>query len=138
MKKFFILAIPLVFGLTPTFAETAQQDTVFNQVDHLNRRQGHWKKRYKNGEIAYHGFFKDDKPRGDFSVTTKMEFYELSSPKVNVAIQQRLFSSTRMGKKLQRATSSTTRSMASGTTMPSMAGSSLPKNSPKAKRMETF
>ena len=66
MKKFFILAIPLILVFTLTFAETTQQDTVFNQAGHLNRKQGHWKKRYKNGNLAYHGFFKDDKPRGEF------------------------------------------------------------------------
>lgn len=44
----------------------AQVDTVFNQTDHRNLMQGHWKKFYKNGKVAYKGFFKDDKPRGEF------------------------------------------------------------------------
>ncbi len=66
MKKIVILAILLAFGVTSLYAERTEQDTVFNQFDHLNRKQGHWKKRYKNGNLAYHGFFKDDKPRGDF------------------------------------------------------------------------
>ena len=64
------------------FAQTTVvNDTVFNQVDHLNRKQGHWKKFYRNGKMAYRGFFKDDKPRGTFTryhengvVSTIMEF----------------------------------------------------------------
>ncbi len=39
-----------------------QTDTIFNQTDHLNRMQGHWKKHYKNGNIAYKGYFKDSRP----------------------------------------------------------------------------
>lgn len=41
-------------------------DTVFNQTDSRNLKQGFWKKHYKNGKVAYQGFFKDDKPRGEF------------------------------------------------------------------------
>jgi len=64
------IIISIIIGLSLSgtlLAETLQQDTIFNQVDHLNRKQGFWKKKYKNGNIAYRGFFKDDKPRGDFN-----------------------------------------------------------------------
>lgn len=46
--------------------QAAVADTVFNQVDNNNLKQGHWKKYYKNGKVAYKGYFKDDKPRGVF------------------------------------------------------------------------
>lgn len=46
--------------------ESPSIDTVFNQVDHLHQKQGFWKKSYRNGSLAYKGFFKDDKPRGEF------------------------------------------------------------------------
>jgi antitoxin component YwqK of YwqJK toxin-antitoxin module len=63
MKKSFI-ALALLSIIA--FTSNAQVDTVFNQIDHLNRMQGHWKKHYRSGKIAYKGFFKDDKPRGNF------------------------------------------------------------------------
>jgi antitoxin component YwqK of YwqJK toxin-antitoxin module len=47
--------------------ESTKTDTIFNQIDHLNQKQGYWKKFYKNGKLAYHGFFKNDKPRGTFT-----------------------------------------------------------------------
>jgi antitoxin component YwqK of YwqJK toxin-antitoxin module len=43
----------------------AQTDTVFNQSDTHNLKQGWWKKSYPNGRLMYKGFFKDDKPAGD-------------------------------------------------------------------------
>jgi antitoxin component YwqK of YwqJK toxin-antitoxin module len=57
----FFLISTFVFAQTSVIA-----DTVFNQTDHLNQKQGYWKKFYKNGKVAYQGFFKDDKPRGLF------------------------------------------------------------------------
>jgi antitoxin component YwqK of YwqJK toxin-antitoxin module len=43
---------------------TAQPDTLFNQTDAGNLKQGWWKKDYPNGKPIYKGFFKDDKPVG--------------------------------------------------------------------------
>jgi len=43
----------------------AQSDTVFNQTDAKNLKQGYWKKFYPNGKLMYKGFFKDDKPVGE-------------------------------------------------------------------------
>src|SRR5512133_963446 len=43
----------------------AQSDTIFNQTDANNRKQGYWKKNYPNGKPMYKGFFKDDKPAGE-------------------------------------------------------------------------
>jgi antitoxin component YwqK of YwqJK toxin-antitoxin module len=43
----------------------AQSDTVFNQTDVKNLKQGYWKKNYPNGKLMYKGFFKDNKPVGE-------------------------------------------------------------------------
>jgi len=43
----------------------AQGDTLFNQTDTHNLKQGWWKKTYPNGKTMYKGFFKDDKPVGE-------------------------------------------------------------------------
>ena len=61
----FILFFMLIaHGLVAQNDVTA--DTVFNQVDNNNLKQGYWKKYYKDGKIAYQGYFMDDKPRGEF------------------------------------------------------------------------
>jgi antitoxin component YwqK of YwqJK toxin-antitoxin module len=66
MRKILILTSILLFSLLGFAQTTAVSDTVFNQTDHLNQKQGYWKKFYRNGKMAYQGFFKDDKPRGAF------------------------------------------------------------------------
>jgi antitoxin component YwqK of YwqJK toxin-antitoxin module len=43
----------------------AQSDTLFNQTDAHNLKQGYWKKDYPNGKIMYRGFFKDNQPTGE-------------------------------------------------------------------------
>jgi antitoxin component YwqK of YwqJK toxin-antitoxin module len=47
-----------------TLSVEAQTDTLFNQTDARNFKQGWWKKNYPNGSLMYKGFFKDDKPVG--------------------------------------------------------------------------
>jgi antitoxin component YwqK of YwqJK toxin-antitoxin module len=37
-----------------------------NKTDRNGQKQGHWIKYYPNGNIMYEGFFKDDKPTGEF------------------------------------------------------------------------
>lgn len=67
MKKvaLFYVVLPVVFGSLPGATATAQAaDTVYNQVDGNNLKQGYWQKRYPNGQPAYRAFFVDDKPRG--------------------------------------------------------------------------
>ena len=44
---------------------TAQTDTVFNQSDAHNLKQGWWKKSYPNGRLMYKGFFINNKPVGE-------------------------------------------------------------------------
>jgi len=43
-----------------------QTDGAKNQLDSQNRKQGYWCKHYPNGNKAYEGWFKDDKPVGEF------------------------------------------------------------------------
>jgi antitoxin component YwqK of YwqJK toxin-antitoxin module len=43
----------------------AQTDTVFNQTDAKNLKQGWWKKNYPDGQMMYKGYFKDNKPVGE-------------------------------------------------------------------------
>ncbi|HPF93125.1 MAG TPA: hypothetical protein PLV65_04280 [Tenuifilaceae bacterium] len=64
--KYIALPILLLIAFSATSQETVESDTIFNQVDHLQQKQGHWKKFYRHGSKAYQGFFKDDKPRGEF------------------------------------------------------------------------
>jgi len=51
--------------LTGSVLLKAQTDTVFNQTDANNFKQGYWKKSYPNGKLMYRGFFRDDKPVGE-------------------------------------------------------------------------
>jgi antitoxin component YwqK of YwqJK toxin-antitoxin module len=43
----------------------AQSDTIYNQADAKNQKQGYWKKSYPNGNLMYKGFFRDNKPNGE-------------------------------------------------------------------------
>lgn len=47
----------------PVFSQVGQS---VNQTDKEGRKQGHWIKRYPNGNVAYDGFFSNDKPAGEF------------------------------------------------------------------------
>lgn len=42
----------------------ASSDTLFNQTDSRGRKQGFWKKYYRNGQVAYRAQFRDDRPVG--------------------------------------------------------------------------
>lgn len=78
-----VLLLFLLMGTRVFSQGSSSIDTVFNQVDHRQQKQGFWKKSYKNGNLAYRGFFKDDKPRGEFVryhensvVSARMQFTE--------------------------------------------------------------
>lgn len=45
---------------------TCQTATEINKTDQQGKKQGHWIKKYPNGIPKYEGFFKDDKPVGEF------------------------------------------------------------------------
>jgi antitoxin component YwqK of YwqJK toxin-antitoxin module len=60
MRYFFIVFLLIFLAV---FVH-AQSDTLFNQIDSHNLKQGWWKKSYPNGKIMYKGYFKDNKPAG--------------------------------------------------------------------------
>jgi len=62
MKRILAFLVLLIFsGLA-----IGQTDGAKNQLDSKNRKQGYWCKYYPNGKKAYEGWFKDDKPVGEF------------------------------------------------------------------------
>lgn len=79
MKKIHILVIA---ALLPSFIQ-AQSDTVFNRTDEQGLKQGLWRKYYSTGVKAYEGWFKDNKPTGEFK-----RFHENGSLKVILSYRQ--------------------------------------------------
>jgi antitoxin component YwqK of YwqJK toxin-antitoxin module len=49
----------------------AQGDSLINQTDAHNLKQGYWEKKYPNGELMYQGYFENDVPVGEMK-----RFYE--------------------------------------------------------------
>ena len=60
--------IQSIFFLTLILAPlcTASAQEKLNQTDENGKRQGHWIKKYPNGQIMYEGYFSGDKPEGEF------------------------------------------------------------------------
>ncbi|NOY36805.1 MAG: toxin-antitoxin system YwqK family antitoxin [Chlorobi bacterium] len=56
----------IIFHTTLSGQTITAGDTLFNQIDKLNRKQGYWKKLDDKGTLVYRGFFKDGKPQGAF------------------------------------------------------------------------
>lgn len=61
-----------VFFALQSFAALAQDDhkstdekDALNQKDKQGRKQGHWSRKYRNGQVAYDVYFKDNKPIGE-------------------------------------------------------------------------
>lgn len=59
------IILTFLFILLVTGSVLAQSDTIFNQTDAHNLKQGFWRKSYSNGNLMYKGFFKNDKPVGE-------------------------------------------------------------------------
>jgi antitoxin component YwqK of YwqJK toxin-antitoxin module len=57
------------------FSLTSHGQTSLNMTDQKGMKQGHWIKKYPNGNIMYDGNFKDDHPVGEFK-----RFYETTVP----------------------------------------------------------
>jgi antitoxin component YwqK of YwqJK toxin-antitoxin module len=57
--------LSLVILITLNMALFAQSDTIFNQKDVANRKQGYWKKSWPTGKLMYKGYFRDNKPVGE-------------------------------------------------------------------------
>jgi antitoxin component YwqK of YwqJK toxin-antitoxin module len=54
----------LLLILIPLYTSNAQEG--INTIDEKGLPQGHWIKKYDNGELMYEGYFEDDKPIGEF------------------------------------------------------------------------
>jgi antitoxin component YwqK of YwqJK toxin-antitoxin module len=52
--------------LAVALVAAGQASTDINKTDQQGRKQGHWIKKYPNGNIQYEGTFKDNKPVGEF------------------------------------------------------------------------
>ena len=66
------LKISAVFILIMCFAPCMPQSgQVINQTDKNGKKQGHWIKKYPNGNTMYDGYFTDNMPSGEFR-----RFYE--------------------------------------------------------------
>lgn len=61
-KIFTIITIIYISAISSTYS----QDTLFNQTDQNGLKQGFWKKKYPDGIIQYTGYFKNNKPLGEF------------------------------------------------------------------------
>jgi antitoxin component YwqK of YwqJK toxin-antitoxin module len=61
MRFLFLFSFSLFIAVTVQ----GQTDTLFNQTDSQNLKQGWWKKSYPNGKLIYKGYFKDNKPVGE-------------------------------------------------------------------------
>jgi len=59
--KYFSTVLILIFISITALPQT---DTVFNQTDANNLKQGYWKRNYPNGKLMYTAFFKDNRPSG--------------------------------------------------------------------------
>jgi antitoxin component YwqK of YwqJK toxin-antitoxin module len=69
----------LIWSLLFSVITSAQTDTVFNQSDAQNLKQGWWKKSYPTGKLMYKGFFKDNKPVGEM-----FRYYETGALKASM------------------------------------------------------
>jgi antitoxin component YwqK of YwqJK toxin-antitoxin module len=58
--------IPIVLLLAITTVAVGQTKSDLNKTDQQGRKQGHWIKKYPNGNILYEGSFVNDKPVGEF------------------------------------------------------------------------
>lgn len=65
--KYLILLIPIFFVLSTMSQNVGQKgDSLINYTDINGFKQGFWQQKYYNGEIRYEGYFKNDKPYGEF------------------------------------------------------------------------
>jgi antitoxin component YwqK of YwqJK toxin-antitoxin module len=62
--NFKVIVVCLLFGINvPGLSQVNQS---INQTDKDGRKQGHWIKKYPNGNKMYDGFFANDRPAGEF------------------------------------------------------------------------
>ncbi len=81
------LIVILVWILSPVVF--CQQTDTINITDKNGKKQGHWIKRDEAGTIQYEGFFKDDKPVGEFKryyedgTIRSLMFHQEDNPEVS-------------------------------------------------------
>ena len=66
--KYLLILIPLFAFQHHSFCQelTETQDTIYNQIDDMGRKQGPWRKYFQNDTLRYKGQFKNDKAIGKF------------------------------------------------------------------------
>ncbi len=66
--KYLLIIIPLFALQHHSFCQesTETQDTVYNQIDKMERKQGPWRKYYQNGQLRYKGQFENNNAIGRF------------------------------------------------------------------------
>lgn len=67
MKSFILI----LFISLSCIAASSQNQEVLNLTDATGKKQGHWIKRYADSTIMYDGYFKNDKPIGEFKRYTE-------------------------------------------------------------------
>ena len=67
-RKIQLLFFLLLVIYSPVFfaQENKSSDTLLNYIDDNGLKQGYWKKYYDDGNMEYDGYFKNDKPVGEF------------------------------------------------------------------------
>jgi antitoxin component YwqK of YwqJK toxin-antitoxin module len=61
----FRFLILIMIPLLPVLAYS-QTEQLINQTDNTGKKQGHWIRKYPNGNVMYDGYFRNDMPVGDF------------------------------------------------------------------------
>jgi antitoxin component YwqK of YwqJK toxin-antitoxin module len=84
MRLFFVCLINLIGFVAPAqINNSSAHDTLFNQTNAKGQKQGYWKTLYSNGHIKYQGYFKNDKPVGEFK-----KYFEDNTPKAILNYEQ--------------------------------------------------
>ena len=65
-KELLVYILVVIISPVTLAQENTSSDTLFNYIDDSGLKQGHWKKYYDNGDMEYEGYFKNDKPVGEF------------------------------------------------------------------------
>jgi antitoxin component YwqK of YwqJK toxin-antitoxin module len=78
------LKVLIIFAATlfPSLSMSQTEQNV-NQTDKNGKKQGHWIKKYPEGNVLYDGYFRDDKPYGAFK-----RYYEDNTLKSDLAYSE--------------------------------------------------
>ncbi len=69
MLKYLLFTIVILAFYQPTFSQTTFSSATdkINQTDNQGKKQGYWEMKFPNGNLRYKGFFKNNKPIGEFT-----------------------------------------------------------------------